>query len=228
MSKFITLIEAIQKHVPGVTYKEAEKAFFDNDGDFKNATKELKYMKINEARETFIKKAVEKQNNNNNIKEYDEFRKIKLIIDPCAMIEQYKVEIDKYWKKEEKKNDITTKNIELVLEQVGGATYEEAKVALMKTDGDVINAIMFLSEKSKAESQKFKNITSVMDIISGTTYEEVEVALLATNNSVFSACFDLATQKSEEKKMAILEKKEDEVTNDADTLNDNFILTISI
>ena len=52
---------------------------------------------------------------------------------------------------------ITIEAIDQVMERVPGATYAEVREALIKSDGDVIDAIILLQENSKEKEKENKN-----------------------------------------------------------------------
>ena len=53
---------------------------------------------------------------------------------------------------------ITIEAIDQVMERVPGATYAEVREALIKSDGDVIDAIILLQENSTEKENKNKNL----------------------------------------------------------------------
>lgn len=52
--------------------------------------------------------------------------------------------------------DITLEKIDQVLERVPGASYKEAKEALVVTDGDILDAIIYLEQNKKSTKVKTK------------------------------------------------------------------------
>ena len=52
---------------------------------------------------------------------------------------------------------ITIEAIDQVMERVPGATYAEVREALIKSDGDVIDAIILLQENSTEKEKENKN-----------------------------------------------------------------------
>lgn len=53
---------------------------------------------------------------------------------------------------------ITIEAIDQVMERVPGATYAEVREALIKSDGDVIDAIILLQENSTEKENKNKKL----------------------------------------------------------------------
>ena len=58
-------------------------------------------------------------------------------------------------------SNITIETIDQVMARVPNATYAEVKEVLLKTDGDVIEAIILLEEKYKTDSESTNNKFSI-------------------------------------------------------------------
>ncbi len=72
--------------------------------------------------------------------------------------------------------DITLEKIDQVLERVTNATYKEVKEALLVTDGDVLDAIIYLEQNKKAIKIKTKTKAKVENAL-GKDAEEIKTQL---------------------------------------------------
>lgn len=72
--------------------------------------------------------------------------------------------------------DITLEKIDQVLERVPNASYKEAKEALLVTDGDILDAIIYLEQNNKATKVKTK-AKAKMENALGKDAEEIKTQL---------------------------------------------------
>lgn len=72
--------------------------------------------------------------------------------------------------------DITLEKIDQILERVPNATYKEAKEALLVTDGDILDAIIYLEQNKKATKVKTKAKAKVENAL-GKDTEEIKTQL---------------------------------------------------